>query len=155
MLPGIGGGEIVVIALVAILVVGPKDLPKLLRFIGQMVAKLRAATAEFRNSFDDIAKETEFDGLRAELAALRAASPLANLSNPMRLLESGLHLDSAVAAEVPVEPALVRGVVLPSASPVRLAMLNKPADTAISAELALPIQSTPQPTTAPFEVIVS
>ena len=40
--PGIGGFEIVVIGLVALLVVGPKDLPVLMRRVGQMVSKARA-----------------------------------------------------------------------------------------------------------------
>jgi len=40
--PGIGGFELLVIGLVALLVVGPKDLPVLMRRVGQMLAKARA-----------------------------------------------------------------------------------------------------------------
>ena len=59
--PGIGGFELVVIGLVALLVVGPKDLPMLMRRVGQMVAKARAMANEFRSSFDEMARQSELD----------------------------------------------------------------------------------------------
>lgn len=69
--PGIGGFELVVIGLVALLVVGPKDLPVLMRRVGQMVAKARAMANEFRSSFDEMARQSELDDLRKEVEALR------------------------------------------------------------------------------------
>jgi len=70
--PGIGGFEIVVIGLVALLVVGPKDLPVLMRRVGQMVAKARGMANEFRASFDEMARQSELDDLRKEVEALRS-----------------------------------------------------------------------------------
>ncbi|OGN47016.1 MAG: twin arginine-targeting protein translocase TatB [Caulobacterales bacterium GWE1_67_11] len=70
--PGIGGFELVVIGLVALLVVGPKDLPVLMRRVGQMVAKARAMANEFRSSFDEMARQSELDDLRKEVEALRS-----------------------------------------------------------------------------------
>ena len=69
--PGIGGFELVVIGLVALLVVGPKDLPMLMRRVGQMVAKARAMANDFRSSFDEMARQSELDDLRKEVEALR------------------------------------------------------------------------------------
>lgn len=69
--PGIGGFEIVVIALVALIVVGPKDLPLLMRKVGQFVGRARKMAAEFRASFDDMARQSELDDLRREVEALR------------------------------------------------------------------------------------
>lgn len=69
--PGVGGFELVVIGLVALLVVGPKDLPILMRRVGQMVAKARAMANEFRTSFDEMARQSELDDLRKEVEALR------------------------------------------------------------------------------------
>jgi sec-independent protein translocase protein TatB len=71
MLPGIGGSEIVVIAVIALLVVGPKDLPKLLRQIGRFVGKMRGMADDFRSSFEDMARQSELDDLRKEVEALR------------------------------------------------------------------------------------
>jgi sec-independent protein translocase protein TatB len=69
--PGIGGSELIVIGLVALLVVGPKDLPLLMRRVGQAMAKARAMANDFRASFDEMARQSELDDLRKEVEALR------------------------------------------------------------------------------------
>ncbi|MCF8505212.1 MAG: Sec-independent protein translocase protein TatB [Caulobacter sp.] len=80
MLPGIGSSEIFVIALVALIVVGPKDLPGMLRKLGQFVSKMRGMANEFRASFDEMARQSELDDLRKEVEALRSG----NFMNPLR-----------------------------------------------------------------------
>lgn len=70
--PGIGGFEILVIGLIALIVVGPKDLPVLMKRVGQFMAKMRAMAGEFRASFDEMARQSELDDLRKEVAALKA-----------------------------------------------------------------------------------
>ncbi len=72
MLPEIGASELMVIAAVALIVVGPKDLPLLLRKLGQFVARLRGMANEFRASFEEMARQSELDELRKEVAAMRA-----------------------------------------------------------------------------------
>ena len=69
--PGIGGMEYVVIAVVALLVVGPERLPALLHKLGKWVAKARNMANEFRASFDEMARQSELDDLRKEVDALR------------------------------------------------------------------------------------
>ena len=71
MLPEIGATELLVIAVVALIVVGPKDLPLLLRKLGQYMARLRGMAAEFRSSFDEMARQSELDELRREVEAMR------------------------------------------------------------------------------------
>lgn len=71
MLPEVGASELIVIAIVALIVVGPKDLPILLRRFGQFMAKLRGMASEFRASFDEMARQSELDGLRKEVEAMR------------------------------------------------------------------------------------
>jgi len=71
MFQEIGGTEILLIAIVALIVVGPKDLPILLRKLGQFMAKLRGMAAEFRSSFDEMARQSELDELRKEVEAMR------------------------------------------------------------------------------------
>jgi sec-independent protein translocase protein TatB len=63
--------ELLIAAIVALIVVGPKDLPVLLRKFGQFMAKLRGMAAEFRASFDEMARQSELDELRKEVEALR------------------------------------------------------------------------------------
>ncbi|WP_269716649.1 Sec-independent protein translocase protein TatB [Caulobacter sp. NIBR2454] len=80
MLPEIGATELMVIAAVALIVVGPKDLPVLLRKLGQFVARLRGMANEFRASFDEMARQSELDELRKEVAAMRAGQ----FTNPVQ-----------------------------------------------------------------------
>ncbi len=69
--PGIGGFELVIVALVALLVVGPRDLPLLMRKVGKAMGKARAMANDFRASFDEMARQSELDELRKEVEALR------------------------------------------------------------------------------------
>ncbi|PZQ55969.1 MAG: twin-arginine translocase subunit TatB [Phenylobacterium zucineum] len=71
MLPEIGGLEWLVIAVVALVVIGPKDLPIMMRKLGQFTAKLRGMANEFRASFDEMARQSELDELRKEVEAMR------------------------------------------------------------------------------------
>jgi sec-independent protein translocase protein TatB len=72
MLPDIGGSELLIIAAVALIVVGPKDLPILMRKIGQFIGKMRGMANEFRASFDEMARQSELDELRKEVQAMRS-----------------------------------------------------------------------------------
>lgn len=79
----IGWSELLVVLVVALVVVGPKDLPRLMRMIGRWVGKARAMADQFRKSFDELARESELDDLRAEIAALRSANPLAEVQSEL------------------------------------------------------------------------
>ncbi|HXA40645.1 MAG TPA: Sec-independent protein translocase protein TatB [Phenylobacterium sp.] len=63
--------EFLIAAVVALIVVGPKDLPVLLRKFGQFMARVRSMAAEFRASFDEMARQSELDELRKEVEAMR------------------------------------------------------------------------------------
>ena len=77
--PGIGGLEILVIGIVALLVVGPRDLPLLMRKIGKVMARARSMANEFRSSFDEMARQSELDELRKEVQALRTGQGMVPL----------------------------------------------------------------------------
>lgn len=76
MFPEVGATELMVIAAVALIVVGPKDLPVLLRKAGQFMARMRGMASEFRASFDEMARQSELDELRKEVQALRSGEYL-------------------------------------------------------------------------------
>ncbi|WP_436048048.1 Sec-independent protein translocase protein TatB [Phenylobacterium sp. LjRoot225] len=63
--------EFLLAAVIALVVVGPKDLPILMRKLGQFVGRMRAMAAEFRASFDEMARQSELDELRKEVEAMR------------------------------------------------------------------------------------
>lgn len=93
MLPDIGGTELLVIAAVALIVVGPKDLPALLRKLGQFVGKMRGMASEFRASFDEMARQSELDELRREVQAMRAGQ----FSNPVQAATDAVGVDQVFA----------------------------------------------------------
>lgn len=66
-----GAIELIFLAAVALIVVGPKDLPILMRKVGQFTSKMRGLAAEFRASFEELARQSELDELRKEVEALR------------------------------------------------------------------------------------
>src|SRR5579863_9473325 len=68
--------EVLIVGAIALVVVGPKDLPILMRRVGQFFGRMRAMAAEFRASFDELARQSELDELRKEVEALRHGHPL-------------------------------------------------------------------------------
>jgi len=96
MIPQFGFAEIVVIALLAIIVVGPKDLPKLMRTLGGFMAKVRAMGQEFKDAFADMDAEDEIAQMRKEIEELKNLGKLENLvgddvTNEMRELDAELR----------------------------------------------------------------
>ncbi len=67
--------HILIVLVVALVVIGPKDLPRAARVAGRWVGKARAMAGEFRKSFDEMARQSELDELRTELVALREQRP--------------------------------------------------------------------------------
>ena len=91
MLPGIGFQELFFIAIIALVVVGPKDLPLMMRKLGQFVAKGRALAGEFRAAFDDIARQTELDELRKEIEELKNTNAVKDATDEMRNFERDVN----------------------------------------------------------------
>src|SRR5882672_3010576 len=83
--------HILVLLIVALVVVGPKDLPRLMRIVGQWMGKARAMADEFRKSFDDMARQSELDELRKE-------SPLAGIEHDLNQSIIPADMQSAPAA---------------------------------------------------------
>ena len=63
----IGWTEMAVIALVVIIFIGPKELPGVLRTLGQWVSKARAMAREFQDGLEDMARETGLDEVKREI----------------------------------------------------------------------------------------
>ena len=110
MLPGLGFSEVLVLGVIALLVVGPKDLPLMLRKLGRQMARLRGLAAEFRTGFDELARQAELDELKKEVEALRRGQIFSDAEmEQMRVLEP-------LPAPAPAEP-LVSNVDAPDPSP--------------------------------------
>jgi len=108
----LGWPEMLVIAIVLIVIVGPKDLPKMLRAFGRTTSKVRAMAGEFRKQFDDALKEAELDefkNLANDARKLNPASELKKAMSPMekaaRDVKSGLDQAMNPAPRPSTEPA--------------------------------------------------
>lgn len=91
MLPQFGFTEFLFIAIVALVVVGPKDLPMMMRKLGQFVGKARAMANEFRAAFDDIARQAELDELRQEIENLKNNNAVKDATDEMRSFERDMN----------------------------------------------------------------
>lgn len=77
--------EIAVIAVVALVVIGPKDLPKALRTLGTWVGRARSIAREFQNSLDQMIREAELEEVRKQVetaAKLDVAQTIENAVDP-------------------------------------------------------------------------
>lgn len=65
----LGSYELMLAVLVALVVIGPKDLPALLRFVGRWVSKARAVVAQFRLGIDDMVRQSELKDMEQKWQA--------------------------------------------------------------------------------------
>lgn len=83
-MPDIGGMELLVIGIVALIVVGPKDLPGMFKKLGQMVAKVRGMAREFSHAMNDAADGTGMTEMNRDLrAAAKFTNPKAMAKDMM------------------------------------------------------------------------
>jgi sec-independent protein translocase protein TatB len=71
----IGSSEILVILILALLVLGPQNLPKVARTIGKVTSQIRRLTNEFRDAVDDEVRALELKELKAEETKKKATTP--------------------------------------------------------------------------------
>jgi sec-independent protein translocase protein TatB len=122
----IGWGELVVIGVVALVVIGPKELPALLRTLGQGMAKLRAMASDFQHQFNDAMREAELDDLRKEAAKLTdlasvATNPIAKIGDDLqKAIDKPLDTPAADAAN-PLAAAAVESITPPAEPAPQLA----------------------------------
>lgn len=105
MNPGIGMPEIAVLLLLALIVVGPAELPKMMRTIGRFVNQARSMAKDFQRSFDEMGREGELADLRKEIENLKSANPASEISEELRKAKEELrHAEAIGAKEKVVKP---------------------------------------------------
>ncbi len=92
--PQVGFFELVLIAVIALVVVGPKELPRLMRMAGKFAAQARRMAGEFQSAFNQMARESELEEMRREIEALKRSNPVADVKRDVE------------AAMKPVETAI-------------------------------------------------
>ncbi|MFQ5953654.1 MAG: Sec-independent protein translocase protein TatB [Kiloniellales bacterium] len=77
----IGWQELFIVAVVAIIVIGPRELPRALKAMGQILRKARAMARDFQNGVDEILREAELDDLKKDLSEASPSSITRNLEH--------------------------------------------------------------------------
>ncbi len=86
-----------IMLIVALVVVGPKDLPRLMNMAGKWAAKARGMASEFRRSFDEMARESELAELRKEIDDLKKNNPITEMTSSMT--NASADISGAMQAE--------------------------------------------------------
>jgi sec-independent protein translocase protein TatB len=87
--------ELLLVALVALVVIGPKDLPRAMRFVGQWVARARGVARHFRSGIDEMIRQAELEEMEKKWAAE----------------------NERIMREHPPQPQLIEGEMLPLGAP--------------------------------------
>src|SRR5260370_40981142 len=113
----IGWGEFLVIGIVALVVIGPKELAGVVRTLGQSVAKRRRMAADFQNQFNEAMREAELVDLKKDAEKMIESATSVASYNPLE--KAGEELQKAVEAATTLPP--VASAIAPPA-------IDKPAE---------------------------
>jgi sec-independent protein translocase protein TatB len=116
MLFDIGWPELMLIGVIALVVIGPKDLPRAMRVAGYWIRKARSMSREFQNSIDQMIREAELDEMRDDLKKVtefdiegefqKTVDPTGELAESIKPPELPDHFDEApTTAEPAIEAA--------------------------------------------------
>lgn len=153
-------GKLLIIGIVALLVIPPKDLPSVMRQVGQMVGKLRRMASDFQSQFMEAIRDSEFDEVRKNVTELRDSAtraadydPVAAVRDELKqaLGEGAPAANAAGTGTIAAETTLVNGAVASDgadASPVPAEMKSSKA----AASNAAAVESAPTPGSEPASV---
>lgn len=101
MFDGIGWTELLVVAIIAIVFIGPKELPAMLRTFGRVIKKIRGMASEFQGQFNEALKEAELDGLKDTIDDVRSLDPTKSIKDKLNPLKSDLEKSVEVDKKTP------------------------------------------------------
>jgi sec-independent protein translocase protein TatB len=104
----IGWAELMVIAVVAIVVIGPKDLPRALRTVGQWTGKLKRMARDFQSQFTEAIREAELDAVQRDLEALTKLDPVADVRAAAAKTGEDIRRDLERAGQPPAPSSQAR-----------------------------------------------
>jgi sec-independent protein translocase protein TatB len=100
----IGWGELVVIGIVALIAIGPKELPAVMRSLGHWMGKVRRMASEFQGQFQEALREAEMDDLKKQAEELTSAVTDATKFDPLADIDNDGDTDFDTAEPEKLEP---------------------------------------------------
>ncbi|WP_336959280.1 translocase [Sphingobium aquiterrae] len=149
---GIDSAEFLLIVIVAVVVIGPKDLPRALYKVGQVVGKAQAMARHFRTGIDAMVREVELEELEKKWAAQNERIMSEHAAPPPALIEMA-QAEEGQAEEGQTEAGHIETgqIEAPQAEPLRL---ESPPDThALPVQSAFPYDAPAQPAPAPAQAV--
>jgi sec-independent protein translocase protein TatB len=127
--------ELMLVGIVALLVIGPKDLPKAMRFVGYWVSRARGVARQFRSGFDSMMREAELQEMEKKWAEENARIMREHPPTPQQMLPMAV-VDHEDAGPALVEPPLIAAAPEPEALPAPAAKpaRKSPAKTKVVAD---------------------
>ncbi|MEI9414921.1 Sec-independent protein translocase protein TatB [Mesorhizobium sp. Cs1321R2N1] len=140
----VGWTEMLVIAIVMIVVVGPKDLPNMLRTFGRTAAKLRAMAGDFQKQFNEALKEAELDDVKKSVDELRGLSPVAEIKKQLNPFEQAAAdvragVDAAMKPKPAADPSAPAASTPQAAEPLKNGATTMPGVNGPEATTSAPI----------------
>ena len=86
----IGWTELLVIAVVAVVVVGPKDLPRALRAVGRWTGKVKRMARDFQGQFNEALREAELESVKKDIEEVGRIDPLAEVRKEVTEVDKSL-----------------------------------------------------------------
>lgn len=120
--------KLLIIGVVALIVIGPKDLPRVLRQVGQMVTRIRRMAGEFQGQFMEAMKEADLQDLKTEVTKLKDSASLDVSFNPIAEVRAEITKAVGSASAALESGASAAPVTMPAPAPA--AGLPEPAATA-------------------------
>lgn len=121
----IAWSELALIGAVALIVIGPKDLPKVMRVMGQWTRKARLLANEFQSNFDELVRQAELDEVRKQVQAVNPGSIKEKVETMLdaKSIEESLKIDPAALDPTASAPAVIEAAAVePAAAPAPTAM---------------------------------
>jgi sec-independent protein translocase protein TatB len=113
----IGWGELVVIGIVALIAIGPKELPTVLRTLGQYMAKIRRMAGDFQSQFQEAMREAELAELKKQAEDLKSSVSDMTRFDPMADTQKEIERAFEMPEPKPVETASDPAPASPAALP--------------------------------------
>jgi sec-independent protein translocase protein TatB len=104
-MPDIGWTELLLIAVVAIVVIGPKDLPRAMRLVGQWTAKVKRMARDFQGQFTEALREAELESVKKDVEAIAKSDPMASVRKEMTKTGQEIRKGLDQPPEKPERPA--------------------------------------------------
>src|SRR5690349_859028 len=110
----ISWSELLVIAVVAIVVIGPKDLPRVLRSLGRWTGQVKRMARDFQNQFNEALREAELDTIKKDVEDLGKIDPIGDVRTEMAKTNAEIMTELNKTGPDPVTAAPAAPVIAPS-----------------------------------------